>query len=601
LGELKNPDFITIAGKGTTPTVSVLTPLCTQFALRKISGVKNAESLASIQELLKNSGQKPISKLVDITNYFCLGLGRPMHVFDADKIKGDLVVRQAQAGEVLKALDDRDYVLNEEIIVVADDTGVISLAGIMGGKDTAVDQHTTNVLLEAAVFDPVAIAKTGQRLNLVSDSRQRLERGVDATMVLPCLDLATQMIVEHCGGIPATVTLVGKQPEDLPAIALTVQQVNRLLGLDVAVTEIVDILRRLGCVVELGDPLKVTPPAWRHDLTIPQDLIEEVARLKGYNAIDPQALPLMFLPTVITRETVAREHLVNRGFLETLNWSFIDQVTAKKFNQAEDDLVFLANPIAQDLSVMRPSLVASLLKVAHFNHANGRNRGMIFEVAPVYGKSFRDKQTSCIAGLRFGNTHEKHWLETTRAVDVFDAKADVQSVLKALGVLEGSTQIVSDAPAYYHPGRSGALKQGKLVLAYFGELHPLVTDGVHAVVFEIFSDKLPVSKPRKAKCTLSDLMPLHRDFAFVLDSSIAAEKLTKAVAKSSQLITQVEVFDCYQGPHVGYGQKSLAISVTLQPFETTLDEQSLVQVHDAVVQAAAKVGATLRPLVTAPK
>lgn len=601
LGELKKPDFITVAGQGTTPMVSVLTPLCTQFALRKISGVKNVESVASMRELLKNSGQKPISKLVDITNYFCLGLGRPMHIFDADKIKGSLVVRQARTGEVLKALDDRDYVLNEDMIVIADDTGVISLAGIMGGRDTAVNQHTTNVLLESAVFDQVAIAKTGQLLNLVSDSRQRFERGVDAAMVLPCLDLATQMITEHCGGVPAKVTMAGKQPEALQHIALSVQQVKRLLGLHVAVTEIVDILSRLGCVVEHGDPLKITPPTWRHDLTIPEDLIEEIARLKGYNAIDPQALPLMLAPTVITFETVARECLVNRGFLETLNWSFIDQATAKKFNHAEDELVFLANPIAQDLSVMRPSLVASLLRVANFNYANGRSRGMIFEAAPVYGKSLVNNQTACVAGLRFGNIHEKHWLGTTRVVDVFDAKADVQSVLKALGVLEGSTQVVSAAPSYYHPGRSGALKQGKLLLAYFGELHPLVTDGVHAVAFEIFSDNLPASKPRKTKCTLYDLMPLHRDFAFVLDASIAAEKLIKAVAKSSTLIRQVEVFDCYQGPHVSDEQKSLAISVTLQPFETTLDEQVLTQFHDAVVQAAAKIGATLRILPNADK
>ncbi len=595
LGVLKLPKLAVIVEQGTSPAVTVTTPLCTQFALRQICGVKNSQSPPAMQDLLSQAGQKSISGLVDLTNYFCIGFGRPMHVFDADKIKGNLVVRECQAGEILKALNDQDYILSAGMVVIADDTGVISLAGIMGGSSTAVDEQTTNVLLESAIFDPVAIAKTGQRLNLISDSRQRFERGVDAAMVLPCLDWATQMIVEQFGGIPALKSLTHEDdPLTRKPISLDPTLVQKRLGLAVATVEITDILKRLGCVVEVSDLLNITPPTWRHDLTIPEDLIEEIARLKGYGEIPAQALPLKPAQQITSREAVALQHLVNRGFLETLNWSFIDYATAEKFSATPENLVHLVNPIAQELSVMRPSLVASLLKVASFNHANARGNGAIFEFAPIHAKNLPHSQTTCVAGLRFGNNHDKHWLATTRAVDLFDAKADALSVLKALGVSENSMQITTDAPLYYHPSRKGTLKQGNRVLAYFGEVHPILTGELNAVAFEIFIDKLAPAKARKVLQRLSDLMPVHRDFAFVLAASIASETLIKAVEKANSLITQVEVFDCYQGPHMDNDKKSLAIAVTLQPMEKILDEQSLTQVHDAVINAAAKIGASLR-------
>jgi phenylalanyl-tRNA synthetase beta chain len=618
MGVLKEPVITSPAGARqssgeSTPTVSLGTPLCVQFSLCRISGVKNGTSPSWLQELLSRAGQKPITTLVDITNYFCLGYGRPMHVFDADKIEGNLVVREARQGEIFKALNDQDYTLTEGMVVIADDNGVISLGGIMGGRETAVDERTTNVLLESALFDPISIATSGQRLNLVSDSRQRFERGVDGALIAPCLDRATQMIVEHCGGVAAMPSQVGGWVANGPVIPLNSSQVEQRLGLKVEANEIVDILQRLGCEVEhfshaevisaskIPDQardesplLKITSPSWRHDLTIPEDLVEEIARLKGYGEITAQSLPLKPVHNFVLREDIARKHLCNRGFLETINWSFIDKTTAELFSESSNQLVHLANPISEDLSTMRPSVLASLLKVAKFNASNARMNNALFEIAPVYGANLPNKQTMCIAGLRFGNSHDRHWLSALRSVDVFDAKADVLSTLKTLSVAESSVQLSSEGPAHYHPGRKGTFKQGSRILACFGELHPNITDGLQAVGFEIFLDVLPFGKPKKVQAILPDLMPVRRDFAFVIDASVPAQTLIKVVEKASDLITRVEVFDCYEGPHVEEGKKSLAFSVTLQPTDKTLDEEALTQVHETIVNAAIKVGAQLR-------
>lgn len=594
MGILKPLDFLTITRQGETPAVSLNTSLCWQFGFCRINSVKNAASPAWLQELLIHAGQKPISALVDITNYFCLGLGRPMHVFDADKVKGQLVIREANDGEILKALNDQEYRLKKGMIVIADDQGIISLAGIMGGSETAVDESTTNVLLESALFDPVTIATTGQHLNLTSDSRMRFERGVDSAMIASCLDMATSMIVQYCGGAPATTLFVGNQLKNHAAITLDHRQVEQRLGLAVELKEIIDIFQRLGCSVEQGALLKVTPPTWRHDLTISEDLIEEIARMKGYSEVTPRSLPLKPVHIPISREDIARKYLCNRGFLETINWSFIDKATAELFSESSNRLVHLANPISEDLSTMRPSVLASLLKVAKFNTSNARTNGALFEIAPVYGANLPNKQAMCISGLRFGNTHDRHWLSALRSVDVFDVKADVLSALKALSVAESSVQLSSDGPSYYHPGRKGTFKQGNRVLACFGELHPQITDGLNAVGFEIFLDLLPFAKQKKVQATLTDLMPVRRDFAFVIDASVSAQMLIKAVEKASNLIARVDVFDCYQGHHVEDGKKSLAFSVTLQPTNKTLDEESLTQVHEVIVNAVAKVGAKLR-------
>lgn len=594
-GTLKEMEVENITRSGTTACVQKDTNLCSQFSLCQIKDVKNTTSPIWLQNLLTRAGQKSISALVDITNYFCIGFGRPMHVFDADKIKGSIVVREAKKGEALKALNDQDYILEEGMIVIADDSGVISLAGIMGGRETAVDENTTNVLLESAYFDPVSIAITGQHLNLTSDSRMRFERGVDCALISPCLDMATSMILEVCGGTAATPHHAGKCAPKSTSISLQSKQVSQLLGLNIDTNEISDILERLGCLVEKSTILlTVTPPTWRHDLEIAEDLIEEIARLKGYAEINAQSLPLKPIHNFTSRTEIARRHLCNRGFLETINWAFTTKTNAQQFSEKQENLVCLENPITEDFAVMRPSLLISLLEVAKFNSINARYNGSIFEVAPIYGTDFLNKQTISISGLRFGNTHERHWLQQPRNTDVFDIKADALSTLESLGLSESSMQLVAEGPSHYHPGRKGTLKQGNRILAYFGELHPGITHELNAVGFEIFLDNIHQSKPKKIQASLSDFMPVHRDFSFVLDEKTQAATLIKAVEKANNLIQQVDVFDCYQGSHVEQGKKSIALSVTLQPFQKTLDEEALTQIHEAIVKAATKIGAQLR-------
>ena len=592
IGVLKAPQSKTLSLE--SKTLAIETPLCHEFSLCLIKGVKNKISPSWLKDLLAGSGQKSISTLVDITNYFCLGYGRPMHVFDADRIKGNLTVRGAKKGEILKGLNDQDYTLDEGVIVIADDTGVLSLAGIMGGRDSAVDEHTTNVLLESALFDPVSIATTGQKLNLTSDSRMRFERGVDAAMILPCLDMAATMIIDLCGGSVTSCFHEQNTTPEPKIISLNSDQVEQKLGINVEKKQIINILESLGCTVEQGEALNVTSPSWRHDLTIPEDLIEEVARMIGYNSIEANSLPLKSAQSSVSREDISRHHLVNRGFLETLNWAFTHKTTADQFTDKPNELVSLKNPISEDFSVMRPSIVSSLLAVAKFNSLNARSNGALFEIAPIYGTQFKNSQTICISGLRFGDIHDRNWLSNTRVFDVFDVKADVLILLKVLGVAESSIQLVHEGPSYYHPGRKGSFKQGNRVLACFGELHPKITDSLHIMAFEIFLDLIHQVKPKKNHANLSNLMPVRRDFAFVLDVNISAQTVINAIKKTNPLIVSVDVFDCYQGPHVGEGKKSLAFSVTLQPLEKSLDDASLTQIHESIVGAASVVGAILR-------
>lgn len=600
VGELQPLPTINIAeSDGFTPNVEIQTALCSKFTLRKIAGVKNPISTQAMQDLLTSAGQKPISALVDITNYMCVGLGRPMHVFDADKVKGNLVVREAIKGEKIQALNDNEYVLDAGMVVVADDEGVISLAGIMGGKRTAVDENTQNVLLETAMFDEVAIATTGQKLNLISDSRMRFERGVDAEIVEYCSDLATTMIIENCGGNTCKKIVKTNGNTNLNIINFDPALIEKRLGLKISDLEAENILTKLGCKLEKqNDFYNVTPPSWRHDLEIPEDLVEEIARIKGYEHIEATSLPLK--EAKVSDTLTLQKHMIARGFLETINWSFISLQFAALFTKTTDNLLELANPISEHLNTMRPSLVPSLFTLAHKNLESARHNGALFEVAPVYGKDYKDFQKSCLAGLRFGKNHHRHWLNPSRLVDVFDAKGDVLSVLAALNLSENSVQLYGEGPDYYHPGRKGCFKQGNKVIAYFGELHPnfypLINaqDKLAIVVFEIFLDDLPSVKAKKINKTFSNLMPVKRDFAFVLDAGILAQTLVKAIEKANPMIEVVEVFDCYQGSNVDAGKKSLAIAVMLQPNDKTLSESELLEIHNSIIASAAKVGAVLR-------
>lgn len=595
VGELQPFTNVEIAeSDSTTPNVEIKTNLCAKFTLRKITAVKNSNSTKEMHDLLASAGQKSISALVDITNYMCLGFGRPMHVFDADKIKGNLIVREAVQDEKFLALNDQEYTLDAGMIVIADDEGIISLAGIMGGKRSTADENTQSVLLESAVFDSVAIATTGQKLNLISDSRMRFERGIDNEIVENYLDLATAMIIDACGGktCKKIVRLNGKAPKH--SINFDFSLIQKRLGIKVNELEVEDILTKLGCTLEKQNNFYiVTSPSWRHDLEIPEDLIEEIARIKGYEHIQPTSLPLK--DAIISNTLhLPKQLLMHRGFLETINWSFIDAESAQKFTSNIDNLLTIANPISEDLSTMRPCLLASLLKVAAKNVASARHNGALFELAPIYAKQYKDLQTSMLAGLRFGFNHSKHWKSSLRDVDVFDVKNDVLSVLSSLNISENSVQLYAEGPDYYHPGRKGCFKQGQKVIAYFGELHPSISADFKAVGFEIFLENIPTLKPKKVQKIFSNLMPVRRDFAFVLDTNIPAQTLVKVIEKSNSLIEAVEVFDCYQGTNVEGGKKSLAISVVLQPIDKSLTESELSAIHTSIIENAAKIGAVLR-------
>lgn len=594
VGELKPFPNVEIAESDSgTPNVEIKTNLCSKFALRKITDVKNSSSPKEIQDFLASAGQKPISALVDITNYMCIGFGRPMHVFDADKIKGNVIVREAIKGEKFLALNDIEYILDEGMIAITDDEGIISLAGIMGGKKTAADENTKNVLLESAVFDSVAIATTGQKLNLISDSRMRFERGVDNAIVENCLDLATSMIINSCGGKACKKITHSNNQSYNNSIIFDLSLIKKRLGINIANTEVEEILTKLGCNLAKQDNFyNVTSPSWRRDLEIPEDLIEEVARIKGYEHIAPTPLPLR---DAITSNTLhLQKHLMHRGFLETINWSFIDQESAQKFHNNIDNLLTIANPISEDLNTMRPCLLPSLLKVAAKNVASARHNGAIFELAPIYAKQHKDLQTLMLSGLRFGLNHSKHWESKNRTVDVFDVKNDILSIFSSLNISENSVQLYAEGPDYYHPGRKGCYKQGQKVIAYFGELHPSISADFKAVGFEIFLENIPTLKPKKIQKTFSNLMPVRRDFAFVLNASTTAQTLIKAIEKSSPLIEAIEVFDCYQGNNVDIGKKSLAISIVLQPIDKSLTEAALSEIHNCVIENAAKAGAVLR-------
>jgi phenylalanyl-tRNA synthetase beta chain len=595
VGELQPFPNVKIAeSDGATPNVEIKTNSCSKFTLRKITGVKNPASSQLMQDFLVSAGQKPITALVDITNYMCVGLGRPMHVFDADKVKGNLVVREAVQGEKLQALNDNEYTLDAGMVVVADDNGVIAIGGIMGGKSTCVDENTQNVLLEAALFDKVSIATTGQKLNLISDSRMRFERGVDAEIVEYCSDLATYIIIENCGGKAyRKITVFNNDEYVSNSIKFYVSLIQKRLGLKISEKEATEILTKLGCKLEKqNDFYMVTPPSWRHDLEITEDLVEEIARIKGYQHIEAKSLPLK--EANVSDKLSLQKHMIGRGFLETINWSFIDSASAKKFIKGSDSLLELANPISEDLSTMRPSLIASLLKVAAKNVVGARYNGALFELAPVYSKEYKELQTLMIAGLRFGSNHAKQWQVAQKDVDVFDVKNDVLSVLAALNISENSVQLYAEGPDYYHPGRKGCYKQGQKVIAYFGEVHPAISVDFKAVGFEIFLENIPNLKPKKVQKTFSNLMPVKRDFAFVLDAKIAAQVLIKSIEKAIPMIEAVEVFDCYQGVNVEQGKKSLAVSVILQPTDKTLSDVELLEIHNAIVASAEKVGAVLR-------
>lgn len=620
VGALRHRPEPTLEGSGETPVRVVRDlpgeeQLCPAFALRLVRGVRNGPSPAWMQRRLKAIGLRPINALVDITNYVTFDRGRPLHVFDADKVAGDLVVRRARAGETILALDGRTYALDPHHVVIADDNGPESIAGVMGGEQSGCDETTTNVLIESALWDPLNIAQTGRRLGIVTDARYRFERGVDPNDTLPGLDLATRMVLEICGGEATRRTLAGEIPDTSRIVHFPWSETKRLSGLDVPVPEAKAILAELGFHVSASaDGARVLPPSWRPDVEGKADLVEEIVRIAGLGRIVSQPLTRErgvskpVLTPIQKRTRAAKRALAARGLLEAVTWSFIAKEDAIVFGGGDPSLE-LANPIASDMSDMRPSLLPGLIKAAQRNADRGFGDVALFEVGQCFHADTPDGQTMRAAAVRRGTARlegvGRHWEGGGRAVDVFDAKADALALLAALGLPVGSLQVVAGGPEWLHPGRSGRIQLGpKAIFGHFGELHPSVLKALDAkgplVAFEITLDALPAPKAKatktKPKLVLSGFQPLTRDFAFLVDADVEAAAIVRAAQGAERgLIADVAVFDVYEGERVDAGRKSVAIAVTLQPREKTLTDAEIEAISSKIVgEVAKKTGATLR-------
>jgi phenylalanyl-tRNA synthetase beta chain len=620
LGTLKTPPVAPVRGHGETPVKVTLdfadTPsLCRGFALRLVRGVNNGPSPKWLQQRLIAIGLRPINALVDITNYITFDRGRPLHVFDAAKVAGDLVVRRAREGEKVLALDGREYALTSEMCVISDDNGVESIAGIMGGEHSGCDAATTDVLIESALWEPLNIARTGRTLGIITDARYRFERGVDPEFMVPGLELATEMVLDFCGGTPTETEEVGYSGHEPKIVIFPTPEVKRLTGLDVPAEESIDILARLGFSTrDSGYVVDVAVPSWRPDIDGKADLVEEVMRIHGVDRIPAQPLAshdavngkILTVPQIRTR--AARRALAVRGMMEAVTWSFIPDRHAELFGGGSADLK-LSNPIAFDMSSMRPSLLPGLLAAAQRNADKGIADVALFEVSGVYHGDTPDSQRRVAAGVRRGTARAegagRHWSGNSGLVGVFDAKEDAFAALEAAGAPVDRLQIETAAPGWYHPGRSGLIKLGpKTVLGHFGEFHPRTLQALDVANplcgFEVYIDAIPEPKAKptrtKPKLDLSPFQVVKRDFAFVVDRSVEAGTLTRAAAAADRkLIAGVSVFDVFEGAALGEAKKSIAIEVSIQPVDKTLTDEDFEALAARIVDNVAKqTGGVLR-------
>ncbi|WP_412777847.1 phenylalanine--tRNA ligase subunit beta [Thalassospira lucentensis] len=581
------------------------------FYGRYIRGVKNAQSPDWLKARLEAIGLRPISALVDITNLVTHDLGRPLHVFDADKLSGDITVRYATNGEKIAALDNKEYALSDTMVVIADTAKALGIGGIIGGEETGCLEDTVNVFVECALFDPISVAKTGRKLQINSDARYRFERGVDPQSIAWGMEVATHLITEICGGEVSNVVKTGEVPNPRNSFDLRIDRIRELGGVAVEADRVVEILTSLGFEVSGSGPvISAVAPTWRPDVIGEADLVEEVLRIVGYDKIPTvplereSSLPVPALSPMQKRVGLTRRVLASRGLYETVTWAFTDSRWAKLFGELKDGL-YLANPISSDLDVMRPNALINMIAAAGRNHARGFADLALFEVGPEFFGDQPGDQRLVAAGLRSGATTQRSWTGSRRDVDVFDVKADAEALLEALGTNAANVQVSTDgAPSWYHPGRSAALQLGpKNVLGYFGELHPKVLKALgvkgRVMAFELFVENVPMPKKKgtaRPAFNVSSFQSVERDFAFLLNSDVKAEAIIKAARSADRnLIVDVTIFDLYAGKGIEDGKKSLAFSITLQPTKATLTEEEIDTVSKNVVAAVEKAtGGSLR-------
>jgi len=606
LGTLKPVDAPPIAGTYPCP-IEIRTDDpegCPAFYGRVVRGVRNGPSPGWLQRRLKAIGQRPISALVDMTNYITLSYGRPLHVYDLARLEGAIVARRARAGEEVLALNGKTYRLDPSITVIADDREVHDIGGIMGGEHSGVTEATTDILIECAYFDPEHIARSGQKLALVSDARSRFERGVDPAFVEPGLELATAMAIELAGGEPSQIVRAGTPPVIERHVDYDPARCTALAGIDVPADRQQDILQRLGFTVARGDSWRVAIPSWRRDVEGPADLVEEVARIHGYDKVPSTPLPRapgVARPTATAEQMVersARRAAAARGLNEAVTWSFIADAEAAPFGGSAWRL---ANPISEEMKAMRPSLLPGLLAAAARNAARGADSIRLFEIGRRY---LEDSERPTLGLVLAGPRGPRHWRGKEAAVDAYDGKAEALAILAAAGAPVDNLQVLGDASAVYHPGQSGRLCLGpKSVLAEFGALHPRISrafdlDGA-VVAAELFLDAIPAKRGgighMRSAYAPPPLQAVKRDFAFLVPADLPADQLLRAVRGADKAaIVAARVFDEFRGAGVPEGQKSLAIEVTLQPGEKSFTDADFKAIAESVVAAAAKLGAELR-------
>lgn len=595
--------------------INVATPDCPVFAGRVVRGLTNGVSPDWLSARLQAIGQRPINTLVDITNYISFDRGRPLHVYDVTTLSGVVTARAGQAGEKFTALDDESYEIDENDCVIADDKSVLGFGGVMGGVASGASTTTTEVLVESAWFEPIAIANTGRRHGIDSDARYRFERGVDPQTVLSGLDQAVQMITELCGGEVSSLIQAGEVPDRQQVIAFDPARVKSLTGIDLTDDNIADILLRLGFdVTRQAEKWQVKAPSWRPDIHGSADLVEEVTRIYGLDNVPSVPLPSDANITQAiqtpeqTRTALARRVMAGSGLTEAVTWSFIAEPVALKFGGHPG--LKLANPISLELSNMRPSLLPGLLQAAGRNVARGLSDFGLFEVGQVFTDATPGGQETVVAALRYGHAKPRDWSGKAEPLNLFSIKADALTLLAAYGVQAEALQVLRDAPDWYHPGQSGVLcRDPRTPLARFGALHPALLKDFDVagpvMVCEIFpmAIPLPKKKPSRSKpvLSISPYQAVRRDFAFEVAADLPADKLIKAArGADKKLISNVTLFDAFTGVPGGQGaleagMKSLAIEVTLSPMDATLTDAEIEAVADKVIQAVEKAtGGKLR-------
>lgn len=605
VGVLKNPEIKTIKGNFLSPIkAKIESKNCQYFSGFYIKNVKNQPSPKWLKDRLEAVGCNSISAIIDITNYVMLCLNQPLHAYDSDKLSGDILVRDSVFGEDFKSLKDLDYKLSGGELVIANNNQIIGLGGIIGGARSAVADNTQNIFLEAAFFNPENIAKTGRNLNILSDARYRFERSIDLANVKNALTIAANLILEVCGGEVSEIIEAGNNSVEKLEIEFDLRKIKQIIGIEIDKSFIAKTLQNLGCKIqELNENmLKVQVPSHRSDVKIYQDLIEEIIRIYGLNQIKSEALAADAHNIEKSALEIVRNKLANSGFVETINYSFIDEKLASLFSDIKPELL-LQNPIAGQMNYMRPTLLVGLLQNISKNQARAFEDLSLFETGRIFSGVKIDQQKNIVAGIRIGKNKSANHYKDQRAFDVFDVKKDLFDCLEILGFSNQAFQLEDKTPNYYHPHRSKAVKLGKNIIGYFGEIHPMVTKKLdvkgRANVFEIFAHELTINLNKKAikkAFSVSDFLPVNRDFAFVLEAEMPVGDLLKTVVNvDKNLITAVNLFDIYHDQKLGDNKKSIAFSIQIQPQEKTLTGEEIEAISLKVIQAVSeKFGGVLR-------